>query len=309
MHQMQSNEVEVASTLGGPRAFRMKLYYCDESGTSHSPKNFSQIVKSDRDGKFRDPWYCLGSLGVPEKKRYDLYHLVLDLKNEYLTSLTQNRFLHEKSLEGELKGSQLFQVIDGKSNTIELPLWRDLTRSKAEELLDKIIQGLINNALGEPFQLVAIEQRVLYRKYFRIALPPAFIALTFLEQHACMDLRLEQEVGAFIIDRGSAIEQQWDVFQFLSARDRISRELPYSVDFDRWLLENPLPTNSSDCAQIQLCDVLIYIASRAIRENNPAWPWFRKIVPLIASNADGSRLGAGLNFYPPESVPSNFVRI
>ena len=87
----------------------MKLFYCDESGTSHTHENLSRVVKSERGGEFNDAWYCLGALAVPEEKRYDLYHLVLDLKNEYLTSLTPHGFLHEKSVESEVKGSRFFK--------------------------------------------------------------------------------------------------------------------------------------------------------------------------------------------------------
>src|SRR5208337_577236 len=121
------------------------------------------------------------------------------------------------------------------------------------------------------------------RKYFRIARPAAFVALTFLQRLACSRLMFKQdiELGAFIIDRGSAVEKQWDVHEFLSTRDQISRDSQPPPDYDRLLLENPLPTVSSDCPQIQLSDVLTYIVATSIRESNVQWAWFRKVFPLL----------------------------
>ncbi|MCJ7768129.1 DUF3800 domain-containing protein [Candidatus Bathyarchaeota archaeon] len=290
----------------------MQLFYCDESGTSLSREALPKVTKDVH----ADQWYFLGALAIPETLRTETYGLVIDLKNQYLTSLAPFQLLHEKSIESELKGSRLFQIIESRTQNLDLPLWRQLRREQAEEMVDRLIQGLIGIGLAGSLYVVGVEQRLLYRKYFRIARPAAFTALAFLQQRACSrltwnwDTTQHLELGAFIVDRGSAVERQMDVVEFLSTRDQISLSLPTPPEYDRWLLENPLAVVSSDCPQIQICDILTYIVARAVRENNPAWSWFNRVLPLIASRSDGTRSGIGITLYPhPEAAPSGFVEI
>jgi len=271
---------------------------------SYAEGKLHEITRGDQS---KDPWYFLGAIAIPDRQRYDTYQLVSRLKNQYLRSLAPHGLLHERSVEAELKGKRLFHRIEARQGPLDVTLLNALTPQNAADLLNDLIDGLITTALSGCFYLVAIEQRLLYRKYFRIARSPAFIALTFLEQRACSRQDLSHEQGAFILDRGSAVDEQYDIMRFLSTRDQMSRDVAY--DYDRLLLENPVSVVSSDCPQIQISDVLTYIVGKAIRENNPQWNWFQRVLPLIASRANGTRLNIGLSFYPPEATPPAFANI
>ena len=160
------------------------------------------------------------------------------------------------------------------------------------------------------FYVVSVDQRLLYRKMYRIAHNAPFIALTFLQQRACNLLDGKGELGLFVVDRGSAVEHELDVSNFLAARDRITTSLPFKPRYDLCLIEDPVCPTSRDVAQLQVCDVLLYIVARAVREGNPSWDWFQRAKPFLASHfSTGKKLNAGLTFYPEESIPPNFASV
>jgi hypothetical protein len=303
-----------------------ELYYTDEHGTGYEPEKLHELVRLSRGNASKRPLYFLGMLAVPESLRFDTYRLVSNIKNRYLTPLTGTGYLHERSVESELKGSRLFHRIENRSYPHEIPLWQRLTPQMSTDLLNEFIDGLIRLGLSRSFYVTAVDQIALYRRYFRIARNAAFIALTFLQQRACSRLEFKYqrqlanvtagtataatfEHGAFIIDRGSAVEAQLDVFNFLSTRDQISQDMNIQADYDRWLLENPLSVISSDCPQLQICDVLLYICARAVEVYNYSWPWFQRVLPLIASRGNGTIEGVGFTFYPSGTAPPTFAGV
>jgi len=226
-------------------------------------------------------------------------------------------------VEAELKGTRLFHRIENRAYPLDIPLLSQLTQQAARDLVNELIDGLIALNLRKSFYVVAVEQKALYRRYFRIARNAAFIALTLLQQHACKRLEYKYqsqnvnntggtpvyEHGAFIIDRGSAVEEQLDVFNFLGTRDQVSRDMNWQTNYDRWLLENPLSAVSSDCPQLQLADVLLYICARAIEKQGYGWQWFQKMLPLVACRANGTILGLGVTFYPDGTNPATFIGV
>jgi len=286
----------------------MELFYCDESGVPYSVDKLPELV--DQKHVDLDPWYFLGMLALSEEQRYRTYNLISNVKNRYVTKLAPFGLLHERSPESELKGSLILSIAEGQSVTPHFPLWKNLGQSEAKRLIEELIEGLVRVGLLGSFYVVAIEQRLLYRKYYRIARSAAFVALTFLQQRACVRADSKTTLGALIIDRGSAVENQWNILEFLAARDEISREARVNYDYDRLLLENPLGAISSDFAQIQVCDVFTHIVSRAVRNRDPKWHWFQKLLPLIGCSDSGQILGVGLLFYPfPEALPAGFETI
>jgi hypothetical protein len=301
----------------------VELYYTDEHGTGYSPQNLQSLVYLSKGNAPKNPLYLLGMLTVPEGLRFDTYRLVSNLKNRYLTPLTGTGYLHERSVEAELKGSRLFHRIENRQYPHEIPLLRQLTQQSATDLVNELIDGLINLGLAKSFYAVAIDQRAMYRRFFRISRNAAFVALTFLQQRACtrLEYQYQQRVlrggpspvifedGAFIIDRGSAVEEQLAVFNFLSTRDQMSKDMNIQVDYNRWLLENPLSVVSSDCPQLQLCDVILYICAQAIEKHGFNWQWFQRMLPLVASRGNGTITGIGLTFYPAGTTPPTFVGV
>lgn len=109
------------------------------------------------------------------------------IKNTYLTSHAVGGLLHEKSIEAELKGSRLFYIIEHGSAPQEFPFLGGLTTDDAKNLVTELIDGLINLGLTSSYYLVAIDQALHYRKYYRIAHPAPYYALLFFKREHVQD--------------------------------------------------------------------------------------------------------------------------
>jgi hypothetical protein len=278
----------------------MIVFYCDESGTHYKKSPTAMLCKPPA-----ERWYFLGALAVPVRFRKKTHDIVLRLKNQHLCPLAPKGLLYDRSPEAELKGHRLLSRLSG--NTCDFPLWNDLSEQAAAEMLATLLSEL--DCLHGCLFVVAVDQALLYRKMFRIARPAPFIALTFLQQRACAmleSLPQEHRFGVFVLDRGSAVEQEFDVDRFLETRDSISLTAGVRCAYDLFLLENPVSAKSSDVPQMQICDVLLYMIARAIRRGDPGDEWFRRTAPFVTPGRDGRVLGAGMTFYPPEAIPEDW---
>ncbi|MDM8000489.1 MAG: DUF3800 domain-containing protein [Dehalococcoidia bacterium] len=283
----------------------MLIFYCDESGVYPKAGNIAPLLNQDE----KDRWYFLAALAVSIEHRKQLRDVVLDVKNKYIVCHAPLGKLHERSPEAEIKGHELFAILKGGKPKFRL--WNCLSKTDVETLLDELLSRL--SFLHNRLYVVAIDQVFYYRKMFRLAWPSPFVALTFLQQKALYLLNTPTpnpdfggRFGIFVVDRGSAVDQQFEVDEFLKTRDSISQIAGVSFPYDAMLLENPVVAKSSDVAQLQVCDLLLYIVADAIRSDNPQGEWFKRVMPFIAAKPDGKKTGAGLHFYPLEAVPASW---
>jgi len=286
----------------------MFIFYCDESGTYPEKGNLASLLYKNKDEKER--WYFLASLAISIEHRKLVRDVVLDVKNKYIVSRAPLRILHERSPEAEIKGHEIFAMLKGGQHKFKL--WNFLSKTDMEELLEELLSKL--SFLHDRFYVVAIDQVFLYRKMFRLAWPPPLIALTFLQQKALYLLEKSNtdrgvRFGVFVVDRGSAVERELQVNEFLKIRDEISQAAGRNFSYDALLLENPVVATSSDIPQLQICDLLLYIVADAVRSNNPGSVWFQRVLPFLATGPDGKKIGAGLHFYPPEIITPTWSAI
>lgn len=296
----------------------MLLFYCDESGTPYktvAPKS-GQLPTIDRLSRNLDesPWYVLVALSIKDVQRQVLNNAIHEIKSKWLKETFDLYSIYEHHPEAELRGNYILARLahaEGRIATVGDPdysIWKKASDIALANLTTAIIKTLSDH--GAKLYVVAVDQRAVYRRFLRIAWYSPYIALTILWNLACHSCLHFGEQSLFIVDSGGGLGTNYETLEFLRTRDQVKKsfQVPgWWLNFDRFIVEEPLVVDSCRVQLIQAVDLVAYIIGHAIRTNDPKWSWFQKLLDIMAVHGVKGGIGnVGLTFYPPDSRPSEF---
>jgi len=235
----------------------MYFFYLDESGTS------SLTPKSIRES----PFFVLGALGLHESSLRDVDNYLTKLKRAYFPSIDPRQV--------EFK-SRIIRKAMAKAETPKSP-WPSLSKENIRTLIDELY-GLFEK-VSFTMIFVAIDKKRLWQKYTN-PYPPYSVAYALVWQQVARFLGglSQSERGIFVVDEHHEAEKRLEQYQTIA--NDLNLQSPRPVDLDA-VVERPFFVNSKNFQVIQLADLCVYNAWRAVSSNDYNYEYFRRIEPYI----------------------------
>lgn len=298
----------------------MRLFYCDESGTAFKVpfgggKTGTPLDNLTKNVK-RNAWYVMCAVSIDDVDRQPLNSKLWDIKKKWLVDRKGVSSLFPHSPEAEIKGNYLLARMAARDKRIkdagepEYEIWKEFTDAEIEELLDEHFRALEDYNIE--VHAVAVDQREVYRRFLRLSWFAPYIALSLLWNLASHSCRWSGQQALFVVDAGGGLGTSYETNEFFTTREQVRNASPrrdWWLNFDQFIVEEPLAVDSRRVQIIQLADLFAYTLGQCIRLNDPKWSWFERIEPLLSKHSrSGLPGGVGLTFYPQTSVPSEFRR-
>jgi len=235
----------------------MYFFYLDESGIS------SISAKSVKESRY----FVLGALALHESN----WRAV----DDYLTQVKQAFFPAVDFRQIEFKSGIIKSALT-QASTPASP-WPSLDKEKVLLLIDELYS--IFEKIPFTMMFVAIDKLILSQKYTK-PYSPYSVAFALLWQQAARFLRSlnPPELGIFVVDEHQEAQKRLASFQRIA--ESLDQRSPRSAGLDI-VIERPFFVNSKEFQVIQLADLCVYNARRAVSSGDYDYEYFKRIEPHI----------------------------
>lgn len=283
------------------------MVFLDESGSCY--KDYSSFAKAEQKkpggGRKTSSLLIFAAVGFPEHQ--------LSIVDGWFENL-RTGFLHAPDLstgpEYEIKGSILYalrmgwRIYEWEGGGRQRPwtkeqrrIWSSLSDAKLKALEQSIFD--LFRRLSPTIWAVAVDQKSLYTRYKHKTYPPAFWAITYLQQRVVHHVQVQcgtYERAAFIMDETSLLRSAESFKCFAETRNKLNTRAAWPCDFSRFIIDIPLFGKSHLHQPLQLADLVAHAVRRRVTKTDPLG-WFDSLEPYFARHwRTGSITNAGLTY-------------